>query len=146
MSHGNPFIFTYSSGFGALALQLKQTRENYCSNWASLDWGKREWPPVGTIGEGGFRGVKFKSELTSRICNVCIDTNISCAASNGSYCSVLLKRGSSYPGAAIIAKCLCNKYKFSVPTHWFYSSSLLVWLIKPIRGVNIYPESEAFCS
>ena len=41
MSHGNPLIFTYSSGFGALALQLKQTRENYCSNWASLDWGKR---------------------------------------------------------------------------------------------------------
>jgi len=26
-----------------MALQLKQTRENFCSNWASLDWGKREW-------------------------------------------------------------------------------------------------------
>ena len=113
MSHGNPLIFTYSSGFGALALQLKQTRENYCSNWASLDWGKREWPPVGTIGDGGLRGVKFKSEVTSGICKLCIDKNISCMASSDSYCSVILKRGSRYPGAAVISKCLCKKNKSS---------------------------------
>ena len=112
MSHGNPLIFTYSSGFGALALQLKQTREDSCSNWASLDWGKREWPPVGTIGEGGFRGVKFKSEVTSGICKVCTNNNITCTAPSGSYCSVLLKKGSRYPGAAIMSKCLCNEYNF----------------------------------
>ena len=70
MSYGDPFIFTYSSAFGALALQLKQTRDNFCSNWASLDWGKREWPPIGTIGEGGVRGVRFDSPHASRICNV----------------------------------------------------------------------------
>ena len=26
MSYGNPLIFTYSSGFGALALQIKQAQ------------------------------------------------------------------------------------------------------------------------
>lgn len=68
MAHGDPLIFTYSSGFGAVALQLKQTRENFCSNWASLDWGKKEWPQVGAIGDGGVRGVKFNSTHASKLC------------------------------------------------------------------------------
>ena len=70
MAHGDPLILTYSSGFGALALQLKQVKDNFCSNWASLDWGKREWPAIGTIGRGGVRGVKFGAELTSNLCYV----------------------------------------------------------------------------
>ena len=109
MSYGNPLVFTYSSGFGALALQIKQTRENYCSNWASLDWGKREWPPIGTIGEGGLRGVSHKSKVTSRICKVCVNSNITCTVLNDSYCSVVLKKGSKYRGAAIVSTCMCNK-------------------------------------
>ena len=107
MSRGNPFIFTYSSGFGALALQLKQTRESYCSNWASLDWGKREWPPIGTISEGGVRGVKKNSGVVSKICTVVTDKIE--AQNNLSYCSVLLKNSSiKHLGAAIVSFCNCK--------------------------------------
>ncbi|CAL6330950.1 unnamed protein product, partial [Bathycoccus prasinos] len=109
MAHGNPLIFTYSSGFGALALQLKQVRENFCSNWASLDWGKREWPPIGTIGKGGLRGVKLNSEVTSRLCEICTKYNdSSCLKSTDSYCSVILKRSVKVSGAAIVSLCGCN--------------------------------------
>ncbi|CAL6334065.1 unnamed protein product [Bathycoccus prasinos] len=79
MSFGNPLIFTYSSGFGALALQIKQVRDDFCSNWSSLDWGKREWPPIGTMGEGG----------------------------ENQYCSLLLKKTRD-PGAAIVSLCTCE--------------------------------------
>ena len=106
MAYGNPLIFTYSSGFGALALQLKQVRDDFCSNWSSLDWGKREWPPIGTISEGGVRGVKKCSEVVSKICTVVPDKiepqNII------SYCSVLLKKSSQRQGAAIFSFCNCN--------------------------------------
>lgn len=67
MSRGDPDIFTYSSGFGAFALQIKQVRDNFCSNWSSLDWGKREWPPIGTLGEGGVRGVKFRAKFAQTL-------------------------------------------------------------------------------
>ena len=90
MMYGNPLIFTYSSGFGALALQLKQVRDNFCSNWSSLDWGKREWPPIGTVGEGGVRGVKKGSKVVSKICAMIPDKNE--PFNNISYCSVLLKK------------------------------------------------------
>lgn len=90
MSIGNPIVTTYSSGFGALALQLKQTRENFCCNWSSLDWGKREWPPIGTIGEGGVRGVKMHSVITSKICYVACEQ---CAFQENPYCEVFLTKG-----------------------------------------------------
>ena len=106
MSYGNPLIFTYSSGFGALALQIKQVREQYCSNWGSLDWGKREWPPVGTISEGGVRGVKKNTELVSKICQVA--PNIGLTQVQKTYCSVLLKKSSKHAGAAILSFCNCE--------------------------------------
>ena len=87
MSYRNPLILTYSSGFGALALQLKQVKDNFCSNWASLDWGKREWPAIGTIGHGGVRGVKLGTDLTSKLCYVDCDR---CEKPENSYCTVLL--------------------------------------------------------
>ena len=105
MSYGNPLIFTYSSGFGALALQIKQVREQYCSNWGSLDWGKREWPPIGTISEGGVRGVKKNTELVSNIC--VIKPNISFSLDEKPYCSVVLKKSSKSSGAAILSFCNC---------------------------------------
>ena len=105
MSYGDPLIFTYSSGFGALALQLKQVRENYCSNWSSLDWGKREWPPIGTIGVGGVRGVKKNVEVVSKICTVSVGT-VSRPLKK-EYCSVVLKNSGERLGAAIISLCNC---------------------------------------
>lgn len=106
MSHGNPFIFTYSSGFGALALQLKQVRDNFCSNWGSLDWGKREWPPIGTFSEGGFRGVKKNSELVSNICAIAPSVSFS-GVEEKPYCSLHLKKSSKHDGAAILSFCNC---------------------------------------
>jgi len=107
MAYGKHLIFTYSSGFGALALQLKQVRDDFCSDWSSLDWGKREWPPIGTISEGGVRGVKKNSEVASKICTVV--TNKIEAQNNLSYCSVLLKNSSKKQlGAAIFSFCNCK--------------------------------------
>jgi len=109
MSRGDPLIFTYSSGFGALALQIKQVRENFCSNWSSLDWGKREWPPIGTLGEGGVRGVKFESVLASKICKICTNsTGSNCNFEQSSYCTVTLKKSSRISGAAIFSVCQCG--------------------------------------
>jgi len=104
LSLGDPLIFTYSSGFGALALQLKQVREDYCSNWASLDWGKREWPAIGTIGQGGVRGVKFGTELASKICYLSCN---GCEVLSTPYCSVQLniKNPSKAP---IVNRCNCR--------------------------------------
>lgn len=107
MSRGDPLIFTYSSGFGALALQIKQVRDNFCSNWSSLDWGKREWPPIGTLGEGGVRGVKFRSELSSKICKICTNPS-TCGFEQNSYCTVTLKKSSRISGAAIFSICQCK--------------------------------------
>ncbi|CAL6333957.1 fucosyltransferase [Bathycoccus prasinos] len=110
MSYGNPLIFTYSSGFGALALQIKQARENFCSDWSSLDWGKREWPPIGTITEGGVRGVKRNTLLVSKICRV-VDLTIHSTDSDTSYCSVILKKSArkvAGAGAAIFTFCNCK--------------------------------------
>ena len=106
MSYGNPLIFTYSSGFGALALQIKQVRENFCSNWVSLDWGKREWPPVGTLSEGGVRGVKNNTKLVSKICGV-TKWETYAAHRENFYCSVVLKASKS-SGAAICTLCNCK--------------------------------------
>ena len=106
MSYGNPLVFTYSSGFGALALQIKQVREEYCSNWASLDWGKREWPPIGTLGEGGLRGVSKNTKLASRICTVANWTTY-IEQRKRSYCSVVVK-ASKASGAAISTLCNCK--------------------------------------
>ena len=107
MAYGKHLIFTYSSGFGALALQLKQVRDDFCSDWSSLDWGKREWPPIGTISEGGVRGVKKNSEVVSKICTVV--TNKIEAQNNLSYCSVLLKNSSiKHLRAAIFSFCNCK--------------------------------------
>ena len=105
MSQGEPFVFTYSSNFGALALQLKQTQENFCSDWTSLDWGKREWPPVGTIGEGGSRGVKLGIEAASKICLVV--TNLTNTGYE-SYCSVKLRPRSDKISAPIRSLCNCR--------------------------------------
>jgi len=105
MASGNPLIFTYSSGFGAVALQLKQTRDNFCSNWVSLDWGKREWPPIGTIGSGGVRGVKQDAEINSRICDV--PSCQTCVAKTFASCRVLLRKYKAKYGAAIISICDC---------------------------------------
>jgi len=105
MSTGDPLIFTYSSGFGALALQLKQTKDQFCSNWASLDWGKREWPPIGTIGGGGVRGVKYGIPQTSNICH------INCTSCSGPTkfpsCEIFL-RAKSEKRAAIRSICYCK--------------------------------------
>ena len=106
MSFGSPLIFSYSSGFGALALQIKQVRENFCSDWSSLDWGKREWPPIGTISDGGVRGVKKNTQLVSKICGV-VDVTTFRSESDISYCSVLLKK-SKQSGAAILSFCNCK--------------------------------------
>lgn len=103
MAHGNPFIFTYSSGFGALALQLKQALDDYCSDWVSLDWGKREWPPIGTIGQGGVRGVKFGSEKVSDICSVSLEKD---AEHENAYCTIRLRKKGSIQ-APIISNCNC---------------------------------------
>ena len=103
MAHGDPFIFTYSSGFGALALQLKQNIDNFCSNWASLDWGKREWPPIGTIGAGGIRGVKYDSDKVSKICEV--SENVGNVKNLSAYCTVHLPKRK--PGSARIFN-FCN--------------------------------------
>ena len=106
MSYGNPLIFTYSSGFGALALQIKQAREHFCSNWVSLDWGKREWPPIGTLSEGGVRGVTKNSNLASKICGVAEWATYAIHREK-SYCSVVLK-ASKTNGAAIFTFCNCK--------------------------------------
>jgi len=110
MSRGEPFIFTYSSNFGALALQLMQVRQNFCSNWASLDWGKREWPPIGTIGIGGIRGVKKNASVTSALCDIQEERE---AEVDNSYCSILLRKSKLIiHGAQIISLCMCD-YPFS---------------------------------
>ena len=110
MSRGEPFIFTYSSNFGALALQLKQVRENFCSNWASLDWGKREWPPIGTIGIGGVRGVTRNAAVTSSLCEIQDESE---AEVHISYCSIFLRKSKAMiRGAQIISLCMCE-YPFS---------------------------------
>ena len=105
MAHGNPFIFTYSSGFGALALQLKQIHDDFCSDWVSLDWGKREWPPIGTIAEGGFRGVKLGSEKVSSICSIvsCRNCDISY---EDAYCIISLRKRTRQE-SAIVSWCNC---------------------------------------
>ena len=105
MSFGNPLIFTYSSGFGALALQIKQVRDDFCSNWSSLDWGKREWPPIGTMGEGGVRGVQKNADVVSKVCAVSIGS--SPPSQENRYCSLLLKK-SRDPRAAIVSLCTCE--------------------------------------
>jgi len=109
MSYGNPLVFTYSSGFGALALQVKQVRERYCSNWVSLDWGKREWPPIGTIGEGGIRGVKKNTQVVSRICNISERATYP-SEMKSSYCSVVLRKSMATKEreAAIFSFCNCK--------------------------------------
>jgi len=106
MSYGRPLIFTYSSGFGALALQIKQVRENFCSDWSSLDWGKREWPPIGTIGEGGVRGVKKNIPVLSKICEITPVTIV--RQDHTAYCSVQLKQSSKTSLPAIISTCNCK--------------------------------------
>ncbi|CAL6332485.1 unnamed protein product [Bathycoccus prasinos] len=106
MSYGSPLIFTYSSGFGALALQLKQTRENFCSNWVSLDWGKREWPPIGTIGEGGVRGVVKNGKVASKLCNV--SSNREAVKTEAAYCSAWL-RPKNFHRAPIVSICNCDQ-------------------------------------
>lgn len=106
MSYGNPLVFTYSSGFGALALQIKQAREYFCSNWVSLDWGKREWPPIGTLSEGGVRGVTKNSIVVSKICGVAEWATYAMQREK-SYCSVVLK-SSKTSGAAIFTFCNCK--------------------------------------
>ena len=104
MAHGNPFIFTYSSGFGALALQIKQILDDYCSDWVSLDWGKREWPPIGTVGRGGVRGVKYGSEKSSDICLITFEQNT--GTHENMYCTVRLrKKGTLHP--PIVSMCNC---------------------------------------
>lgn len=108
MSYGNPLIFTYSSGFGALALQIKQVRDNFCSDWVSLDWGKREWPPVGTLSEGGVRGVRKNTKLVSNICGI-RDSLQSATTDKDQYCSLYLKKSSKETGAPIFTFCNCNK-------------------------------------
>ena len=108
MSRGEPFIFTYSSGFGALALQLKQTNENFCSNWASLDWGKREWPPIGTIGEGGVRGVRKNAKVSSRLCSVQLGKKFS--LNDEAYCLMLLDTKQMVHSAPITSFCMCNNF------------------------------------
>lgn len=101
MARGDPFIFTYSSGFGALALQLKQTHEDFCSNWVSLDWGKREWPPIGTASEGGVRGVRKNSPVVSDLCKLGLNEN------NAS-CNIYLKSSIREKGARIVNICNCG--------------------------------------
>lgn len=108
MSYGNPLIFTYSSGFGALALQIKQVRDNFCCDWVSLDWGKREWPPIGTLTEGGVRGVKANTTLVSNICGIRESLKDEITYKN-QYCSLYLKKSSREVGAAIFTFCNCNK-------------------------------------
>ena len=105
MSYGNPLIFTYSSGFGALALQLKQTRDNFCSNWVSLDWGKREWPPIGTISEGGVRGVKFHSPVVSRICYI---NCTRCSIPDFAHCEVFLSKRTNMQVKQAAIRNICN--------------------------------------
>ena len=99
-------IFTYSSGFGALALQIKQVRENFCSDWSSLDWGKREWPPIGTIGEGGVRGVKKNISVLSKICEITPVTIV--RQDRTAYCSVQLKQPSEKSLSPIMSICNCK--------------------------------------
>ena len=97
-------VFTYSSGFGALALQMKQTREDFCSNWASLDWGKREWPAIGLVGEGGVRGVALHQQ---HISNVCFLPCPLCSSPTEPYCTVSLK-SSRFGTAGPCIKSVCN--------------------------------------
>ena len=110
MSYGSPLIFTYSSGFGALALQLKQTRENFCSNWVSLDWGKREWPPIGTIGEGGVRGVVKNGKVVSNLCNVSFSREA--VKIEAVYCSAWL-RPKNFHRAPIVSICNCDQERLT---------------------------------
>ena len=105
MARGDPLIFTYSSGFGALALQLKQTYENFCSNWASLDWGKREWPPIGTASDGGVRGVKKNAAVVSNICEARVCK--SCKSKKNVSCHTHLKGSIQENGAPIVNICNC---------------------------------------
>ncbi|CAL6335090.1 unnamed protein product [Bathycoccus prasinos] len=105
MSVGDPLIFTYSSGFGALALQLKQTRELFCSNWASLDWGKREWPPIGTIGQGGVRGVKLNTIHASNLCHI---ECLGCIRDQQPYCKVILKKNQRENKIQAPIRSFCN--------------------------------------
>ena len=112
MSYGNPLVFTYSSGFGALALQIKQVRENFCSNWVSLDWGKREWPPIGTLGEGGIRGVRRGTKLVSKICGFSQNKRPP-LEENETYCASFLKRSSKAEGAAVSTFCNCKTQRAS---------------------------------
>jgi len=105
MSLGDPFIFTYSSGFGALALQLKQTRDSFCSNWASLDWGKREWPSIGIIGQGGIRGVKLNTVYASKLCHI---KCAGCDSQRYPYCEVILKETKSRNKSQAAIRSICN--------------------------------------
>mmetsp|Transcript_21590 Transcript_21590/g.47393 ORF Transcript_21590/g.47393 Transcript_21590/m.47393 type:complete len:593 (-) Transcript_21590:346-2124(-) len=63
-------VFTYSSGFGALAFLLKLAREGYCTSWYSMDQGKREWPRWAGYGNGGYTGVPKGSRWASDLCQV----------------------------------------------------------------------------
>mmetsp|Transcript_41928 Transcript_41928/g.103234 ORF Transcript_41928/g.103234 Transcript_41928/m.103234 type:complete len:433 (-) Transcript_41928:216-1514(-) len=108
LSRAKPLIFTYSSGFGALALQLKQTRENFCSDWASLDVGKREWPQLAAIGEGGVRGMKFHGVQTSKLCYIPCNSCDPAAEHTKYPCSVDLIRRANGDRAAHM-ECSCKE-------------------------------------
>ena len=60
--------FTFSSGFGAVAFLLKLLKDNYCSNWVSLDMGKRDWPKIMLLGAGGRQGIRAKNMFNSDLC------------------------------------------------------------------------------
>jgi len=68
LSDTEVLVFTYSSGYGALAFNLKLVREDFCSNFVSIDKGKREYPRVILFGNGGDQGVRVGTKWASNLC------------------------------------------------------------------------------
>ena len=69
LSHSDLYVFAYSSGFAAMAFLLKMQREGFCANFASIDRGKREWPKILFLGDGGGQGISKSSTLNSKLCH-----------------------------------------------------------------------------
>jgi len=104
-------VFTYSSGFGALAFLIKLAREGYCGSWISVDQGKREWPRWALLDDGGFTGVPQGTKWASHLCHLQLDGQ-SFSSKADHPCEVLVEPTPPPPGGTkadrtLTATCKC---------------------------------------